>query len=680
MTRFCGCCGPVTEESVHQALFGYARGHRMLASSLVLPTEAAHVLRAATDTAVERDGSRYLTVLPMPELRAQAFVRTWRGEDWLRPGSVWSHVLFVDFLVLAKIRNVGALTALFDRPQLEEGAAEPDLRQYQHPFAAPSSLFKEADSRDVDRALAERIISAIYGTGERVVVGVDNAAAAEATLGAIYEQQWPRLRRQFAFRTRLRPSDSSTTYDLDVVERTRPESLPVTEDAAWVAPLVYDVLVGKRSDLRDFLRLFGAGAVKGRRDMPALVTVHTSLMRDTPDEAVRVLCRAFPESRQMRGLKAALLGPLGRRRAWNPPQWPESDAERLSLLFEAVPSAVDYDELEVGARIAGAIETSPRIIADALHNLDLERLPASQVQLIVGAVVGAANDDVASAIAAEQPDLGVLLVAQRPVLLTRPDIWQRLDSELLVDVYARASPEEQSASLRALLDAAAEEALISLCSAEPRRWWELLSIVDSFARDMTRVEADGRVVRSILGRVGAAAIGAPPSVPETDEHLIALLVSADLAIGVWRHAPSRAWVDLWTRVGGKGLTPALRDRLATVALLAATSSGGRSLRIEAWRATFPHLHKALADSGFDEEAWRSLAAALPAAPDWDRCLRLRRGAIGEVRRDRWPADDANRLLAASGAYRNDMISELRVAPGRKKSKHWLRQLIDSVLP
>lgn len=668
----------MTEESVHQALFGYARGHRMLTASRPIPAQASQVLRAATDTAVERDDGRYLTVLPLPDLRAQAFIRTWRGEGWLRPGSVWSHVLLVDFVALANIDSFRGITALFRRPHLEPDRVEPDVEPYKHPLVLEHALVGPGGSGAVDLILARQIVGAIYGTDGRVVVGVDDAAAAEATLLAIYEQQWPRLRRHFAFRTRLRSSEGTTPYDLDVIERAKPVP-DILHTTDWAARLVDDLVAGDATDLRGFLRAFGSGTANGRRAMPGLVMVHSSLVHADASATVDVLCRAFPRPRQMRGLKAALLG-VPDHRAWAAPDWPHTDPERLVLLFTAPSGTVDYDELQVGARIAAAIKSSPAAVADVLHRLDLERLPPTHVQTVVEAVVEAADDEMAAAIAAEQPDLGVLLVAHRPLLLARTGVWNTLDVDLLVEVYDRAGAEQQRSTLRALLDAAAEEPLITLCSSDPTRWWQMLLVAARPGVDAGSLAAEGKLLRRVLERVGAAAIGAPVTEPQTHEQLLALLVSAELSTGVWRHAPPRAWVDLWLGTDTDGLPRALRDRLATVALLSATSSGGQSMRIEAWRETFQHLHKSLADSAFDEEAWRALAGALPAAPEWDRCLRLRRGALSEIRRDRWPAEDTARLLAASGRYRDEMLGELQASPARKKGKHWLRKLMKSLLP
>lgn len=86
-----------------------------------------------------------------------------------------------------------------------------------------------------------------------------------------------------------------------------------------------------------------------------------------------------------------------------------------------------------------------------------------------------------------------------------------------------------------------------------------------------------------------------------------------------------------------------RDWLATVTFLSSATSGQRQLRGDGWLATFAYLHHALAGPEFDTAAWAGLATVLPAAPDWDRCLRLRHGAVAEVRRDRWLTTDTETL-------------------------------------
>lgn len=121
------------------------------------------------------------------------------------------------------------------------------------------------------------------------------------------------------------------------------------------------------------------------------------------------------------------------------------------------------------------------------------------------------------------------------------------------------------------------------------------------------------------------------------------------------------------------------DRLVTVALLS-SSSGPRDLRIDGWRVTFAALHDLLGDEAFDEEAWSVLAPALPSAPDWDRCLRLRRGAIAEIRRDKLSPHDAAAIIEGAGQFQNEMLDEIKPPAAKKKSKHWLRELVDLILP
>lgn len=669
----------MAESPIHQALFGYARGHRLLASSTPIPTDAGRLLRAATDTGVESSDLTYLTVLPIPEMKAQAFIRTWAAEPWLRPGSVWSHTLLVDVITLANADELGGILKAFRRPRLEHGASHPDLQDYRESLPASSVLgpVHRPSISGFDEELAREILAGIYGSDERVTVAVPSGSRAEPLLLAIYSQQWPRLRRNFAFRTRLRPSDAQGPFDLELVERSRTpiRSMP-TESLRWVAPLIADLAdPGARTGLRAFLRTFGTESRNGRRDVPKLVEVYASLFEAPPEVTVSRLSVAFPKPSQMRALKRALLGGHSPR-GWSPPGlWPERESDRLVLAF-AAGSSVDADDLRVGDRLAHLIADKPSQVGSVLRQLDLEALPPSQVRALVEGIVDTGNVRELSRLALTQPDLGVLVVSRRPSLLELPEVWSVLDSDMLFELYGRCDERRQRAILTGLLKERATEALAVICTAAPSTWWDLLFITAEAEGDEEGIEELAQATRQVLLRIGAAAIGSPARVPQTDAELIALLLSADLSSGIWRHASFDSWLRVW---GEPGHSVRLRQRLATVVLLSGVSKGSRDRRIDAWRSTFPSLHSALAREDFDSEAWSALAAALPNAPEWDRCLRLRRGVVGEMRRDRWASADARTILDAVGPYRDQMIADLRDSP-IDKGKKWLRDLLEVVLP
>lgn len=114
---------------VHQALFGYDRGHRFLAGSVSLEPDAVRALRTASDMSFEGKSDEYLTVMPVPGTRFHAFIRTWLAQDWVRVGSVWSHVLLLDSVAVGRLSSFGGLPELFRQPHVS-GTTISDLDSY----------------------------------------------------------------------------------------------------------------------------------------------------------------------------------------------------------------------------------------------------------------------------------------------------------------------------------------------------------------------------------------------------------------------------------------------------------------------------------------------------------------------------------------------------------------------
>lgn len=121
---------------LEQCLFGYEDGHRLLASSIPLGTEAP-ALTELSDLAPGAMFGRsegYWTGVPAPGISRYALMRTWPAPEMSRPGCVWTHALLFEPSLLEEMRDLSALRHLLTRPL---GAG--DRERYRRALAVPVS-------------------------------------------------------------------------------------------------------------------------------------------------------------------------------------------------------------------------------------------------------------------------------------------------------------------------------------------------------------------------------------------------------------------------------------------------------------------------------------------------------------------------------------------------------------
>lgn len=655
--------------AVHQALYGYDDGHRLLASSVQLLPEVQRQLRTITDAAFEEKSGRYLSITPLTTQRLQAFICTWPATEWVRPGSVWSHVLLVEHADIARIEGLGALRMAFRRPvprgpKLDESVLMP----YRLPLHVATG--RAATGVGASAHALESILLGLYTTNQPTKVQVPGAEDAESVLQAVFEQQWPRLRRTFAGRTRGRASQSKE-FDLELVERRlKASDLHTTAHSplgatGWLGVAVDDL---KRPNprFRAFLQLTGAESADGRVEFALLAQIYAeSAETDGPRKTVTLIRDEFPSPSSQRTLKRSLFGPPG----LNPvmASWPERDDERIRLALIAG-SSLDFAELKLGERIVDVVRTTSAG-ADLLESVDLDVLSVENVEALVLGILHNADAETAIELALSQPEIGLLIVSRQLSLLADERVWTTLDNDLLMDLLAEQDERRMWIS-GALLLAGAVEPLARICSAFPEQWWRLLV---QLASDASIDLEQCQTLRRVLERIGTAALDSPPVRLQSVRELTCLVLTSDLKSGLWRRVKTSDWlsavdeIDPAERQSDRMYPRAVVERVITVALVSASDGGSASNRRNAWARTFAFLHKSLESETFDEEAWILLSNSLPAGPDWDRCQRLRIGAAAEVRRDQWSPDSVRLLLEAAHPYEGDLFDRITYRTKKKDS-------------
>jgi hypothetical protein len=277
---------------LQQALHGYRDGHQLLAGSSVLPPRDAKLMLVLSDVSgpgAQSQPDGYLTAYPLLETKAYALARTWSAPEMSRPGCVWTHTLLIDFADLALLADPVTLLSLFRKPNGDTTAYRREITLAQKPSASPLA------SNNI--AFAQLLLAELYDKPSARLVtarpwdGVD----VDATILAIWAQQWPRLRRAFRFST-LSAMDRSTegcNFDLQLYaadlkhQRSRFQDViyaePPAEVEQWVTLALDDLQHPNQAKLRAFLRTIGSDIDLGRDSFAPLCRLY-QLTATTPSD------------------------------------------------------------------------------------------------------------------------------------------------------------------------------------------------------------------------------------------------------------------------------------------------------------------------------------------------------------------------------------------------------------
>lgn len=178
---------------IEQALHGYDRGHRLLASSVDL-TSAEVVL---TDRLSDLSGflppgtevPPYLTIFPCG--RFYALARTWPDLSGTRRGTVLTHTLLVSLDDVSSVEDLEPLLELHREPR-DVG----DRASYQEPLASPTVSPRGWRPVDLDDPLTA-VTSMLFGGSRRPVVVVADSRH-EDVVTRVWRLLWPTVRVRFA--------------------------------------------------------------------------------------------------------------------------------------------------------------------------------------------------------------------------------------------------------------------------------------------------------------------------------------------------------------------------------------------------------------------------------------------------------------------------------------------------
>lgn len=285
---------------VHQAVFGYSNGHRLLASSIQLSSVDNYELAAASDLApgVSLDpSSSYLTGVGLPESKLYALIRTWAAPEMQRPGCVWSHVLLLSRPLLSSQIDLAALAPLLRRPAGYKGDSDFTRPLYinrrQRGESSPSIAI-------VEQALVACYDEAYLGTARHPRDEMERAIL------AVWSQQWPRLRSTFVFR-----SIQSNSVLPNQTIRLRSEAENRADSAlnsTWLPIATLDAVSEAVTPLRRFLWRYGKDIEPVSEPFISLVEIFMRLDRRKPSYEVAGQILATFGAGQAQTLKRDILG------------------------------------------------------------------------------------------------------------------------------------------------------------------------------------------------------------------------------------------------------------------------------------------------------------------------------------------------------------------------------------
>jgi hypothetical protein len=582
--------------AVEQTLHGYNEGHGLIVGSADLDEESAALMLVMSDLAPRHatgpDG--WLVGYPLPRAGRYVIARTWPAPEMQRPGCVWTHSLLLDHATIGAMGSLGTFLQLLRRPKgdfADYSIALP--KPHREPSTPlPSKLFSAARS----------VLAELYGTNRPVLRELADSADAERLIMALWEQQWPRLRRRFRWATLdVQPSSEVPKFDLIATTARHRMAKPSVDRAisagerqAWIVAALADLRAGG-GDVRSELRRLAMDVQSGRRAFSLLIS--TMLLVKRP------VLRP-PDAQALINLMARRLRPDEAKLA--------KGAILAALLHD--PSRLGRDSLAFALSLVPNLQEPEAVaIAQACWRVDQGAFWASLPQSDVGRVAidrvldEAPVNELVDALTIPGADV-YLSITRRPDLLRQPALWR-------VDEGLRTSLVDLVGHNRSLLP----DALGGLFAARDVHLAEMLvdgsSTTPMFAVYMDWERAHGRPDTQRAGFERAWLVAAASDSAATVDYLkgefrlrpsVAALARV---LGPKSFAPHEKsqdiWADAWENCAGQ---PVVNDRELMAAFFLYRSCNFASLaRADHFAAAFGSLLDAL-EVGLRDPGARALVS------------------------------------------------------------------------
>jgi hypothetical protein len=631
----------------------------------------------------------YYCGYPVPSSSSYVLSKTWYANEMDRPGSVWTHVLFLDRDMIGQLPSLHHLMPLFKRPNSRKS-----FKEYGQ---AISLAFEDNDTWSTitsfsDSQFAGALIAALYGHDKPVVLEAADASEFFSIPFQLWAQQPPLARSRFTFCTgalgAMYYGDSPFSLQFMPKRAARTLSgkfsvLPETAGAVekWARLLAEDLPALGDTPLRRFTKDYFEverdqfGFWPSGRNIEKLTKIFLETWEDSTigsaSSVVQLIVEHFPDPHSGSLLKRAVLD----RRF---PPGASLNVSRLAILKCIVDQsnahAFDSETLGLSAR-ASSIWTSDCSEAAQLF-VELLKQPATSTskEIMEGLIDGIPLDAILKA--SHVLGLpGVSTIATRRVdLVSSPDFWRlnlpwEWHSEIAENLFGSGNGHEV---LSGILAADRKDLLLQLLRRNPFSVTsELLETIDARGNGDIECAIPTSQVAELLVPYADAVhswIGkrkehfTTPSV-----ELLALLLNPDDPVVL-----TSTTVDEWNAVLQLQQPQSSRTHLVSFILaLALQNISQRGFELA--EQVFHEVHSAAEKQRIGYENWSLVRPFLPELSwsiNWDKCERLRRGLCLAYLKYPWPAisflncartrSDFQSLLASCEAVEggNDLIEDL----------------------
>ncbi|MDB6027361.1 MAG: hypothetical protein JWM68_3584 [Verrucomicrobiales bacterium] len=663
-------------ECVHQALHGYAEGHRLIESSLSLPDDLVRLVLRMSDLSgsdIVNGFEDYITGYPLSSIGMYALAKTWYAPEMPRPGCVWTHTLFIPEGYL-KVPSLSVFLKMFRRP------AQRAATGLYSDTLAPNSWSDGLNSKTASIPMppdTAQFLSLFYSEDFRpILIPAQTSQQYEEMLFAVWSQQWPNLRKVFTFSTGSlsgrrflgRPLDVQCVPMAllrDVQLETAPlNAEPITLNSErisvpkWAIIAAADTQNENGGELRRFIWDFADSGSK-RQDFVSLMRIYDVLHDRNTDDLVALIAELFPQPSLGGRLKTLLFGRTEERTLL---RHDDEAAILLALGLSDNYSAFDATTLGLKER-GGALSldyNSARLVIDQLFRSTINPLGGE----ILAGLISALDPKTAREITSEQPRFISSLFAAKPSLAASHQLWsaagdrkrdlfeslvrqQSLDSEVLTGIVS------------ALLESGSEMFL--------RRAFEKWGKDAVFAA-MDWIAAGGKMSETCRVALTYYVPTVMDWLEVSTQRTPWLLASAARIVAPYTPEICTRDTGLWCQaLDENAFFPLDGEPLYfSTFILALGLCNAPSTPLSLVRLSFERVYNAAWNDQLSDNSWEILDSIVPHLSwpnDWDKCERMSRGLVSAFVRHNWPPLELPLLVSSSGTLNRILRSAEKVNGG-----------------